>query len=95
MLEGATGTHPCSCVAAARPAQLPKFLELVGLGYTAWFTYRYLLFKVRARGAAARQRNGQQLGRPAAASPLDFFVLRSLACSTTRCGDQCAEAAAA
>ena len=26
--------------------QLPKLLELVGLGYTAWFTYRYLLFKV-------------------------------------------------
>ena len=27
--------------------QLPKLLELVGLGYTAWFVYRYLLFKVR------------------------------------------------
>ena len=27
-------------------AQLPKLLELVGLGYTAWFVYRYLLFKV-------------------------------------------------
>uniref|UniRef100_A0A7S0R9T7 Cyanobacterial aminoacyl-tRNA synthetase CAAD domain-containing protein n=1 Tax=Chlamydomonas leiostraca TaxID=1034604 RepID=A0A7S0R9T7_9CHLO len=24
---------------------LPKLLELVGLGYSAWFTYRYLLFK--------------------------------------------------
>uniref|UniRef100_A0A061SMW2 Protein curvature thylakoid chloroplastic-like n=2 Tax=Tetraselmis sp. GSL018 TaxID=582737 RepID=A0A061SMW2_9CHLO len=24
---------------------LPKMLELVGLGYTAWFVYRYLLFK--------------------------------------------------
>jgi len=24
---------------------LPKLMELVGLGYTAWFTYRYLLFK--------------------------------------------------
>ncbi|XP_047969686.1 protein CURVATURE THYLAKOID 1A, chloroplastic-like [Salvia hispanica] len=24
---------------------LPKILELVGLGYTAWFVYRYLLFK--------------------------------------------------
>ncbi|KAI3436172.1 hypothetical protein D9Q98_002228 [Chlorella vulgaris] len=24
---------------------LPKAFELVGLGYTAWFTYRYLLFK--------------------------------------------------
>lgn len=27
-------------------SQVPKLLELVGLGYTAWFTYRYLLFKV-------------------------------------------------
>jgi len=25
--------------------QLPKAFELVGLGYSAWFTYRYLLFK--------------------------------------------------
>ncbi|GFR53079.1 hypothetical protein Agub_g15787 [Astrephomene gubernaculifera] len=24
---------------------LPKLMELVGLGYSAWFTYRYLLFK--------------------------------------------------
>ncbi|MEW5309375.1 MAG: hypothetical protein WDW38_001269 [Sanguina aurantia] len=24
---------------------LPKFLELVGLVYSSWFTYRYLLFK--------------------------------------------------
>jgi len=24
---------------------LPKFLELIGLGYSAWFVYRYLLFK--------------------------------------------------
>ena len=24
---------------------VPKLLELVGLGYTAWFVYRYLLFK--------------------------------------------------
>lgn len=23
----------------------PKLFELVGLGYSAWFTYRYLLFK--------------------------------------------------
>lgn len=28
--------------------QLPKILELVGLGYTGWFVYRYLLFKVRS-----------------------------------------------
>jgi hypothetical protein len=26
--------------------QLPKLMELVGLGYTGWFVYRYLLFKV-------------------------------------------------
>ena len=24
---------------------LPKLFELVGLGYSAWFAYRYLLFK--------------------------------------------------
>ncbi|GIL69022.1 hypothetical protein Vretimale_17392 [Volvox reticuliferus] len=24
---------------------LPKLMELIGLGYSAWFTYRYLLFK--------------------------------------------------
>ncbi|KAL7585367.1 protein CURVATURE THYLAKOID 1A, chloroplastic [Lactuca sativa] len=24
---------------------IPKFLELVGFGYTGWFIYRYLLFK--------------------------------------------------
>ncbi|KAJ9681293.1 hypothetical protein PVL29_020256 [Vitis rotundifolia] len=24
---------------------VPKIMELVGLGYTAWFVYRYLLFK--------------------------------------------------
>lgn len=27
--------------------QLPKVMELIGLGYTGWFVYRYLLFKVR------------------------------------------------
>ena len=26
--------------------QLPKILELVGVAYTGWFVYRYLLFKV-------------------------------------------------
>ncbi|KAI9125023.1 hypothetical protein K1719_003639 [Acacia pycnantha] len=26
-------------------ALIPKLLEVVGLGYTLWFTYRYLLFK--------------------------------------------------
>ncbi|MBA0826594.1 hypothetical protein Goarm_011425, partial [Gossypium armourianum] len=26
---------------------LPKIMELVGLGYSGWFVYRYLLFKVR------------------------------------------------
>ena len=30
--------------------QVPKLLELVGLGYTSWFVYRYLLFKVCAKG---------------------------------------------
>jgi hypothetical protein len=27
--------------------QLPKLMELVGLAYSTWFVYRYLLFKVR------------------------------------------------
>ncbi len=34
----------------ARPrarVQLPKIMELVGLGYSSWFVYRYLLFKAR------------------------------------------------
>ena len=30
--------------------QVPKLLELVGLGYTSWFVYRYLLFKVCTQG---------------------------------------------
>jgi hypothetical protein len=25
--------------------QLPKVMELVGLGYTSWFIYRYVLFQ--------------------------------------------------
>ncbi|RRT61116.1 hypothetical protein BHE74_00009320 [Ensete ventricosum] len=29
--------------------KLPKIMELVGLGYTGWFVYRYLLFKVSLR----------------------------------------------
>jgi hypothetical protein len=29
----------------ASPLQIPKLFELVGLGYTAWFVYRYLLFQ--------------------------------------------------
>ncbi|XP_008800761.2 protein CURVATURE THYLAKOID 1A, chloroplastic-like [Phoenix dactylifera] len=28
---------------------LPKLMELVGLGYTGWFVYRYLLFKQRRK----------------------------------------------
>ncbi|PWA53715.1 hypothetical protein CTI12_AA330020 [Artemisia annua] len=31
---------------------LPKILELVGLGYTGWFVYRYLLFKSSRRELA-------------------------------------------
>ena len=33
--------------------QLPKIMELVGLGYSSWFVYRYLLFKARRRSRAA------------------------------------------
>lgn len=28
-------------------SQFPKLMEVVGLGYTVWFTSRYLIFKVR------------------------------------------------
>jgi CAAD domains of cyanobacterial aminoacyl-tRNA synthetase len=42
-------TWTCSVWALVCALQLPKLLELVGLGYSAWFTYRYLLFKVRPR----------------------------------------------
>lgn len=38
--------------------QLPKLFELVGLGYSAWFTYRYLLFKVGAGAWRLQQRTG-------------------------------------
>ena len=31
--------------------QIPKAFELVGLVYSAWFTYRYLLYKVRSHSA--------------------------------------------
>ncbi|MCL7028576.1 hypothetical protein MKW94_011070 [Papaver nudicaule] len=32
---------------------LPKMMELVGLGYTGWFVYRYLLFKSSRKELAA------------------------------------------
>ncbi|CAN1237573.1 Protein CURVATURE THYLAKOID 1A, chloroplastic [Linum grandiflorum] len=32
---------------------LPKIMELVGLGYTGWFVYRYLLFKQSRKELAA------------------------------------------
>jgi len=32
---------------------LPKFMELIGLGYALWFTYRYLLFKESRKELAA------------------------------------------
>ncbi len=38
----------CCCPRVPAPLQLPKLMELVGLGYSSWFTYRYLLFKVRS-----------------------------------------------
>ncbi|KNA08205.1 hypothetical protein SOVF_164650 [Spinacia oleracea] len=31
---------------------LPKLMELVGLGYTGWFVYRYLLFKTSRKELA-------------------------------------------
>jgi len=32
---------------------LPKIMELVGLGYTGWFVYRYLLFKESRKDLAS------------------------------------------
>lgn len=32
---------------------LPKFMELIGLSYALWFTYRYLLFKESRKELAA------------------------------------------
>ncbi|KAK9090272.1 hypothetical protein Sjap_023449 [Stephania japonica] len=34
----------CKCAIDAIP-QVPKVLQLVGLGYSVWFSYRYLIFK--------------------------------------------------
>ena len=46
---GGTGIKAkCTSVSSFCIMQLPKLLELVGLGYSAWFVYRYLLFKVIA-----------------------------------------------
>ena len=41
--HGQAGPH------TARNVQVPKLMELVGLAYTTWFVYRYLLFKVCLR----------------------------------------------
>jgi hypothetical protein len=38
------------CVA---PKQVPKLMELVGLGYSSWFVYRYLLFKENRKDLVA------------------------------------------
>ena len=46
---GSLASLPCTKALEQKSAfhvQVPKILELVGLGYTAWFVYRYLLFKV-------------------------------------------------
>ena len=48
-----SSTSATSSKCTACTAQLPKLLELVGLGYTVWFTYRYLLFKVSNAPAAS------------------------------------------
>lgn len=49
----------CVCVSVL---QLPKLLELIGLGYTSWFVYRYLLFKVRPREGRQPSRLTQRAG---------------------------------
>jgi hypothetical protein len=58
-------------LSAASP-QLPKLLELVGLGYTSWFVYRYLLFKVReSRGFRVENQSYAE-------SPVLWLVRKSL-----------------
>ena len=60
--EGARILPECLAHRWPSPLQVPKFLELVGLGYTSWFTYRYLLFKVR--GSAVLLVTPQVVQRP-------------------------------
>ncbi len=69
--------------------QLPKLLELVGLGYSAWFTYRYLLFKVCCPAPATfapcallrRQANAEvEGGELVAVRCAAALVLRRLRC---------------
>ena len=43
-LQGTEAAHGAPVV----HSQLPKVMELVGLSYSSWFVYRYLLFKARA-----------------------------------------------
>ena len=50
LLHGAHPPIPMLCRPELMHSQIPKALELVGLSYSAWFTYRYLLFKVRFKG---------------------------------------------
>jgi CAAD domains of cyanobacterial aminoacyl-tRNA synthetase len=45
--QHAAGAHASQLPNAMSRLQVPKLMELIGLAYTTWFVYRYLLFKVR------------------------------------------------
>uniref|UniRef100_A0A0D9VKM3 Cyanobacterial aminoacyl-tRNA synthetase CAAD domain-containing protein n=1 Tax=Leersia perrieri TaxID=77586 RepID=A0A0D9VKM3_9ORYZ len=46
VIVGAVNSVPlCNNLTCMSMLQLPKLMEFVGLGYTGWFVYRYLLFK--------------------------------------------------
>ena len=53
--------------------QLPKLLELVGLGYSAWFVYRYLLFKVSSQQQASTRIQAGAFGTKSVARTPEKF----------------------
>ncbi|KZV39473.1 hypothetical protein F511_17002, partial [Dorcoceras hygrometricum] len=58
---------------------LPKIMELVGLGYTGWFVYRYLLFKLLSVPICV---SAQELGwQPERFPSSVFFIEASTFCS--------------
>lgn len=72
---------------AAPSVQLPKMMELIGLGYTSWFIYRYLLFKVRqaAQLLALQHRVTQQLNTALGHGRLSWCVSQRAGVSSRWC----------
>jgi hypothetical protein len=63
--------------------QLPKVMELIGLSYSSWFVYRYLLFKARpsADEWGPAQRVGKRIQRPVRAQPF-LLPLGAVLCAS-------------